>query len=70
MHEQARIKWKTEFRIKYARRSITQSTKTTDFYCPKCSLPVSDPLMCGDCAALICRVCGTPLERVDDLGIG
>ncbi|HLH00866.1 MAG TPA: hypothetical protein VKX49_31460 [Bryobacteraceae bacterium] len=41
-----------------------------EFYCPKCQTPVSDPLVCGDCAALICRRCGTPLERVDDLGIG
>ena len=41
-----------------------------EFYCPKCEKPVSDPLVCGDCTALICRVCGTPLERVDDLGIG
>ena len=41
-----------------------------DFYCPKCRRPVADPLVCGDCASLICRVCGAPLERVDDLGIG
>jgi hypothetical protein len=43
---------------------------TPEFYCPKCEKPVSDPLVCGDCTAVICRVCGTPLERVDDLGIG
>ena len=41
-----------------------------DFYCPKCGKPVADPLVCGDCGAVICRVCGTPLERIDDLGIG
>ena len=41
-----------------------------DFYCPTCERPVTDPLVCGDCRAVICRVCGTPLERVDDLGIG
>jgi hypothetical protein len=41
-----------------------------DFYCPRCAKPVSDPLVCGDCHALICRQCGTPLERIDDLGIG
>ena len=29
-----------------------------------------NPLVCGDCAAIICRQCGTPLERVDELGIG
>ncbi len=43
---------------------------TTEFYCPHCQQPVSDPLLCGDCASLICRRCGTPLERVDELGIG
>jgi hypothetical protein len=43
---------------------------TTEYYCPQCRLPVADPLACGDCASLICRVCGTPLERIDDLGIG
>jgi hypothetical protein len=41
-----------------------------DFYCPVCAKPVSEPLLCGDCHALICRDCGTPLERIDDLGIG
>ena len=32
--------------------------------------PVKEPLMCGDCSAIICRECGTPLELVDELGIG
>jgi len=41
-----------------------------DLYCPACKRPVADPLVCGDCHAVICRECGTPLERVDDLGIG
>jgi hypothetical protein len=41
-----------------------------EFYCPACASPVPDPLLCGDCHALICRRCGTPLERIDDLGIG
>ena len=44
--------------------------KAPELYCPKCEKAVSDPLVCGDCSAVICRVCGTPLERVDDLGIG
>jgi hypothetical protein len=42
----------------------------TDYYCPRCRQPVGDPLACGDCASLICRRCGTPLEQVDELGIG
>jgi hypothetical protein len=41
-----------------------------EFYCPNCTRSVSDPLVCGDCGAVICRVCGTPLERIDELGIG
>jgi predicted amidophosphoribosyltransferase len=41
-----------------------------DYYCPRCRQPISDPLACGDCASLICRRCGTPLEHVDELGIG
>jgi hypothetical protein len=41
-----------------------------DFYCPTCNGPVDDPLRCGDCSALICRKCGTPLEKIDELGIG
>ncbi|HEY3927866.1 MAG TPA: hypothetical protein VGL89_05805 [Candidatus Koribacter sp.] len=40
------------------------------FYCARCAKEVHDPLTCGDCSALICRVCGTPLESSDDLGMG
>jgi primosomal protein N' len=39
-------------------------------YCPNCQMEVTDPLVCGDCGAVICRTCGTPLEKVDELGIG
>ncbi|MGO9211658.1 MAG: hypothetical protein ACLPXM_15385 [Terriglobales bacterium] len=39
-------------------------------YCPKCAREVTDPLICGDCSAVICRACGTPLESPDELGIG
>jgi hypothetical protein len=39
-------------------------------YCPNCARPVADPLTCGDCSAVICRVCGTPLESAADLGMG
>ena len=41
-----------------------------EFYCTQCAEPVLDPLTCRDCASLICRKCGTPLERIDELGIG
>jgi len=41
-----------------------------EWYCPKCNRAVDDPLVCGDCTAIICRKCGTALERVDELGIG
>jgi len=39
-------------------------------YCPTCERKVDDPLVCGDCGAVICRLCGRPLENVDELGIG
>jgi len=39
-------------------------------YCPNCAKEVTDPLTCGDCSAVICRTCGTPLESPDELGIG
>jgi len=43
---------------------------TTLLYCANCAREVDDPLTCGDCSAVICRVCGTPLEMPEDLGIG
>jgi len=39
-------------------------------YCPVCAVEVKDPLICGDCSAVICRRCGTPLESSDELGMG
>jgi hypothetical protein len=39
-------------------------------YCPNCAREVTDPLTCGDCSAVICRACGTPLESSADLGMG
>ena len=39
-------------------------------YCPTCGEEVTDPLTCGDCSAVICRRCGTPLESPDELGMG
>ena len=41
-----------------------------ELYCPRCRKLVSDPLQCGDCLALLCRDCGTPLEEPDELGRG
>jgi len=41
-----------------------------EFYCPNCAHPAPDPLLCGDCGALLCRTCGKPVERIDELGIG
>lgn len=44
--------------------------KPGSLYCPNCAEEVNDPLTCGDCSAVICRKCGTPLESADELGIG
>jgi endogenous inhibitor of DNA gyrase (YacG/DUF329 family) len=51
-------------------KDMPESEKECEFYCPRCGKPVADPLACGDCSAIICRQCGTPLERVDELGMG
>ena len=48
----------------------TDGGSRTGFYCPNCAREVDDPLTCGDCSAIICRMCGTPLELPEDLGIG
>jgi len=45
-------------------------TAPETMYCPACAIEVSDPLTCGDCASVICRRCGTPLESPDELGMG
>jgi hypothetical protein len=45
-------------------------TQPQPLYCPNCAREVTDPLTCGDCSAVICRICGTPLEAPDELGIG
>jgi hypothetical protein len=52
-------------------KAASEARKSTAaFYCPVCELEVSDPLTCGDCSAVICRRCGTPLESSDELGMG
>jgi hypothetical protein len=52
------------------REQRTADRPSGDFYCPQCGCEVDDPLTCGDCSAVICRRCGTPLEAAGDLGIG
>jgi len=47
-----------------------ENKSQNEFYCPQCNCGVTDPLICGDCSSIIYRRCGTPLERVDELGIG
>jgi hypothetical protein len=53
-----------------AESDLTNSRHKADLYCPKCAAEVTDPLTCGDCGAVICRRCGTPLEAADELGMG
>jgi len=48
----------------------SQTPEQPIFYCPTCRREVTDPLTCGDCSAVICRVCGTPLESPDELAMG
>jgi predicted RNA-binding Zn-ribbon protein involved in translation (DUF1610 family) len=49
---------------------MAQPEERVEFYCPSCGKAVAEPLVCGDCHAVICRDCGTVLERIDELGIG
>jgi hypothetical protein len=48
----------------------TESPKNTGLWCPQCALAAEDPLVCGDCAAVICRVCGAILEDSDEMAAG
>jgi len=50
--------------------SQIEEARPEPLYCPQCDREVDDPLVCGDCGAVICRRCGAPLEKVDELGIG
>jgi len=47
-----------------------KKTTGVSLWCPTCARAVDDPLVCGDCSAVICRVCGTPLESADELAFG
>jgi hypothetical protein len=49
---------------------MPEAEPPAEFYCPTCAKAVADPLVCGDCRALICRTCGAVLERIDELGVG
>jgi hypothetical protein len=53
-----------------AEQSDTRDPIPPALWCPRCARPVDDPLTCGDCSAVICRVCGTPLESADELAFG
>jgi hypothetical protein len=53
-----------------AKQSEPNTPAPAALWCPKCSRAVDDPLTCGDCSAVICRVCGTPLESADELAFG
>ncbi|HEX7960510.1 MAG TPA: hypothetical protein VF493_11360 [Terriglobales bacterium] len=50
--------------------SEQQPSGDVRLYCPTCEMEVRDPLTCGDCSAVICRRCGTPLESADELAMG
>jgi len=57
-------------RMEIAPKTAPAKQPAVLFYCPVCAVGVSDPLTCGDCSAVICRRCGTPLESSDELGMG
>lgn len=41
-----------------------------ELYCPQCAAVCDQPLVCGDCRAVICNRCGSVLENADELGMG
>ena len=51
-------------------RSLERHSLQVKMATSNAAKPVTDPLSCGDCASVICRVCGTPLESSDELAIG
>jgi len=51
-------------------KQVPKAENPVVFYCATCAIEVNDPLTCGDCSAVICRRCGTPLESPDELGMG
>jgi len=53
-----------------APNSASNPKPATVLYCPICAIEITDPLTCGDCSAVICRRCGTPLESPDELAMG
>src|SRR3954467_14924762 len=50
--------------------SQAEASDIPPLYCPKCAKEVDEPLVCGDCSAVICKRCGSPLEAAEDLGMG
>jgi len=51
-------------------KALEGKSSPAAFYCAVCAVEVPDPLICGDCSAVICRRCGTSLESSDELGMG
>jgi len=49
---------------------VPEKKESAQLYCPTCAKRVSDPLVCGDCQTVICRICGSPLESSDELAMG
>lgn len=54
----------------YDRMAEADKGEREALYCPNCQMEVTDPLVYGDCAAVICRTYGAPLKKVDELGKG
>jgi endogenous inhibitor of DNA gyrase (YacG/DUF329 family) len=53
-----------------AESKTSGAERKIEFYCPKCAREVAEPLTCGDCGAVICPRCGTPVEDAEELGMG
>jgi hypothetical protein len=68
------VKWGVTLRLRMSQPSNAlqnpPAPEPIKLWCPICARSVDDPLVCGDCSAVICRLCGTPLESPDELAFG
>ena len=51
-------------------KASSRDDSSPDQYCPPCAEAVAAPTACPHCGSLVCPRCGTPVEQVDELGMG
>lgn len=51
-------------------KAAPPNPSSPDQYCPRCAEGIAVCTACPHCGSLVCSHCGTPVELVDELGIG